>query len=64
MTKNNTELTATEAARLAAEAEKWFSCGDGRKVMEEAFEKAESTSTRLSLERIVDIQAIKIPLSI
>ena len=64
MSKQKTELTAKEVEQLAAKAEKWFACGDGRRALEEAFQRAESTSTRLSSERIVDIQAIKIPLSI
>lgn len=64
MSENRTELTEKDVERLAAEAERWFACGDGRRDIEEAFKLAESTYTRLSSERIVDIQAIKIPLSI
>jgi hypothetical protein len=64
MTKHDSNLKAGEAKRLAAKAEKWFACDDGRKAMEDAFQLAESTSTRLATERIVDIEIIKIPLSI
>jgi hypothetical protein len=64
MSENKIQLTEKDVEQLAAKAEQWFAGGDGRRDIEEAFQLAENTSTRLSAERIVDIQAIKIPLSI
>ena len=64
MPKHETGLTPREAECLAVEAEKWLASGNGRKTLEEAFQQAETTSARLAADRVIDIQTIKVPLSI
>ncbi len=47
---------------LAAKAEEWVASKEGREVLVEALRRAESTSSQLSSQRIVDIQTLRTPL--
>lgn len=48
---------------LAVKAEEWVTSKGGKEVLEEALRQAESTSSKLSTDRIVDIQTLRTPLT-